>query len=54
MLLLAIANNAGEEGSVVVGELMKNSSQEMGFNAQTGKYVNMIQSGIIDPTKVMI
>jgi len=49
----AIANNAGEEGSVVVGELMKNSNQEMGFNAQTGKYVNMIQSGIIDPTKVV-
>lgn len=49
----AISNNAGFEGSVVVGELLKNASHENGFNAQTGEYVNMIHSGIMDPTKVV-
>ena len=49
----AIANNAGNEGSVVVGELLKNTTHELGFNAQTGEYVNMIQGGIMDPTKVV-
>ena len=48
----AIANNAGSEGSVVVGELMKNTSHEIGFNAQSAEYVNMIEAGIMDPTKV--
>jgi len=49
----AISNNAGFEGSVIVGELLKNTSHENGFNAQTGEYVNMIQKGIMDPTKVV-
>lgn len=49
----AISNNAGFEGSVVVGELLKKDSHEIGFNAQTGEYVNMIQDGIMDPTKVV-
>jgi len=49
----AIANNAGFEGSVIVGELVKNDSPDKGFNAQTGEYVHMIQSGIMDPTKVV-
>eukprot|EP01040_Poterioochromonas_malhamensis_P000260 gene260-272_t len=48
----AIANNAGHEGSVIVGELLKKESYEIGFNAQTGEYVDMIQNGIMDPTKV--
>lgn len=49
----AIADNAGVEGSVVIGELMKNTSHELGYNAQTNQYVNMIANGIIDPTKVV-
>lgn len=49
----AIANNAGFEGSVVVGELLKNTTADQGFNAQTGEYVHMIQNGIMDPTKVV-
>ena len=49
----AICNNAGFEGSVIVGELLKNTSHEIGFDAQTGQYVNMIQHGIMDPTKVV-
>lgn len=48
----AISNNAGVEGSVVVGELLKNTSHEMGYDAQKGVYCNMIQNGIMDPTKV--
>lgn len=49
----AISNNAGFEGSVIVGELMKQKTHENGFNAQTGEYVHMIQAGIMDPTKVV-
>jgi chaperonin GroEL len=49
----AISNNAGFEGSVVVGELLKNAFPDQGFNAQTGEYVHMIQNGIMDPTKVV-
>ena len=48
----AICNNAGEEGSVIVGELMKSTAPEEGFDARNGVYTNMIDSGIIDPTKV--
>jgi len=48
-----IAMNAGEEGAVVVGELIKEGvAVEMGFDAQNGVYTNMIEAGIIDPTKV--
>ncbi|SCZ81611.1 chaperonin GroEL [Acidaminobacter hydrogenoformans] len=46
-----IAMNAGQEGSVIV-EHVKNSDKGVGFNALTGEYVNMIQAGIVDPTKV--
>jgi chaperonin GroEL len=51
--LKAIANNAGFEGSVVVGELLKSDSHLKGFNAQNGEYVDMISAGIMDPTKVV-
>ena len=47
-----IAMNAGAEGAVVVGELLKTEDPEWGHNAATGEYCNMIQAGIIDPTKV--
>jgi len=49
----AIANNAGFEGSVVVGELLKKTDCGQGFNAQSGEYVEMISEGIMDPTKVV-
>ncbi|CEG38507.1 chaperonin [Plasmopara halstedii] len=48
-----IAKNAGHEGAVVVGKLLENNSPEHGFNAQTGEYVNLVDAGIIDPTKVV-
>jgi chaperonin GroEL len=47
-----IANNAGEEGSVVVAHV-KEMDQESGFNALSGKYENLVQAGVIDPTKVV-
>ncbi|ANC99134.1 chaperonin GroEL [Streptococcus suis] len=46
-----IAYNAGYEGSVIIDKL-KNSELGTGFNAATGKWVNMIEAGIIDPVKV--
>lgn len=48
----AIADNSGVEGSIVVGELLKNDSPDTGYNAQTAEYVQMIETGIMDPTKV--
>ena len=48
-----IAQNAGHDGGVVVGNLLREADQTMGFNAQTEKYENLIQSGVIDPTKVV-
>merc|ERR1712107_49087 len=50
---IQIAQNAGEEGAVVVQALLKSSDKSQGFNAQSGQYVDMIEAGIIDPTKVV-
>jgi len=48
-----IAKNAGEEGAVIVGELVKKDVPvELGFDAQNGVYTDMFEAGIIDPTKV--
>ncbi|HHA4956762.1 TPA: chaperonin GroEL [Enterococcus faecium] len=46
-----IAENAGYEGSVIVDKL-KNVELGTGFNATTGEWVNMVEAGIVDPTKV--
>lgn len=46
-----IAKNAGVDGSVII-ERLKNSEKGIGFNAVTGELVDMIEAGIIDPTKV--
>jgi chaperonin GroEL len=48
-----IAENAGVEGSIVVGKVTENKSATFGFDAQSEKYVDMIQAGIIDPAKVV-
>jgi chaperonin GroEL len=50
--LRQIANNAGFEGSVIVNQV-KELEKDKGFDAQSEKFVNMIQAGIIDPTKVV-
>ncbi len=46
-----IVNNAGEEGSVIVRELMTNKASK-GYNAQTGKFEDLVKAGVIDPAKV--
>lgn len=51
--LRQLADNAGHEGSVVVREVLALEEKDKGFDAQAEKYVNMIQAGIIDPTKVV-
>ncbi len=48
-----IVQNAGDDGSVVVGKILENSDYAFGYNAQTGEYVDLVKSGIIDPTKVV-
>jgi chaperonin GroEL len=48
-----IASNAGVDGSLVVDKVRNAKSFAKGYNAATGEYVNMIEAGIIDPTKVV-
>ena len=48
-----IAENAGVDGTVVVGKVLDNASATFGFNAQTEEYVDMVQAGVIDPAKVV-
>ena len=48
---MTIAKNAGVEGSLVVEKILQ-SSEEIGYDAMLGEYVNMVEKGIIDPTKV--
>jgi chaperonin GroEL len=48
-----IAENAGFDGSVVVGKLLEQDDPNIGFDAQSGKYCNLVKAGIIDPTKVV-
>jgi len=50
---MQISKNAGEEGAVVVQTILKSEDPFFGFNAQTSEYGNMIDAGIIDPTKVV-
>jgi chaperonin GroEL len=48
-----IAENAGVEGSIVVGKVLENASPTFGFNAQTEQYVDLVKDGVIDPAKVV-
>jgi len=48
-----ISENAGVEGSIVVGKVLENASPTFGFNAQTEEYVDLVQAGVIDPAKVV-
>jgi chaperonin GroEL len=48
-----IALNAGEDGSVVVGKILESSTYGFGYNAQTGRYGDLMGQGVIDPTKVV-
>jgi chaperonin GroEL len=48
-----IAENAGVEGSIVVGKILENKTETYGFDAQNEEYVDMVAKGIIDPAKVV-
>ena len=48
-----IANNAGADGSVIVGKLIEEGKPTIGYDAQTGEFTDMIKAGVIDPTKVV-
>jgi chaperonin GroEL len=51
--LRQIAANAGHDGPVVISKIQGNSEQAFGFNALTEKYENLLDAGVIDPTKVV-
>ena len=48
-----IVENAGVDGSVVVGKIVDKGDYAFGYDAQTGEYGDMFKLGIIDPTKVV-
>ena len=48
-----IASNAGVDGSIVIGKILESKDAQWGYNAQTGKYTNLVKDGVIDPTKVV-
>jgi len=48
-----IAQNAGHDGAVVAGKLVDANDTNLGFNAQTEVYENLVSAGVIDPTKVV-
>ena len=48
-----IASNAGHDGAVVSGRLFDGNDETLGFNAATDTYENLVQAGVIDPTKVV-
>jgi len=48
-----IVENSGSDGSIVVGKLLESKDTTYGYDAQKGEFTNMVQAGIIDPTKVV-
>ncbi|WP_294190354.1 TCP-1/cpn60 chaperonin family protein, partial [uncultured Sphingomonas sp.] len=52
-LVRQIAQNAGHDGAVVSGKLLEGNDTSLGFNAATDTYENLVQAGVIDPTKVV-
>ena len=51
--LRQIAENSGEDGAVIEGKVLENSSYSFGYDAQSGAYKDLIEAGIVDPTKVV-
>src|SRR5262252_6602681 len=51
--LRMIAENAGEEGAVVLGKVLDAKDQNFGFNAFSGDYEDLVKAGVLDPTKVV-
>jgi chaperonin GroEL len=50
--LRQIAQNAGHEGALVVGRVRDSKDENLGFNAETGEFVDLVKAGVIDPAKV--
>src|SRR3954451_8468582 len=48
-----IAENSGTDGAIVVGKLLESSDTNYGYDAQKGEFTNLVESGILDPTKVV-
>jgi chaperonin GroEL len=48
-----IVENAGEEGSVIVGKMLEQKDSNFGYDAQNGNYTDLVKAGIIDPAKVV-
>src|SRR5947207_1983392 len=51
--LRQIAENAGEEGAIVLGKINDSKDNNFGFNALTGEYEDLVKAGVLDPTKVV-
>ena len=51
--LRQIAENAGEEGAIVLGKVNDSKDNNFGFNALTGEYEDLVKAGVLDPTKVV-
>ena len=51
--LRQIAENAGEDGAVIAGKVLENGEYNFGFDAQNAEFKDLVQAGIIDPTKVV-
>ena len=48
-----IAENAGEDGAIIVGKLLEKADYNWGYNAATGEYQDLVKAGVIDPAKVV-
>lgn len=51
--LRQIAQNAGEEGAIVLGKVLESKDPNFGYNAQTGEFEDLVKAGVLDPTKVV-
>ncbi len=51
--LRQIAENAGEEGAIVLGKVNDSKDANYGYNALTGEYEDLVKAGVLDPTKVV-
>ena len=51
--LRQIAENAGEEGAIVLGKVNDSKDTNYGYNALTGEYEDLVKAGVLDPTKVV-
>ena len=51
--LRMIAENAGEEGAIVLGKINDSNDNNFGYNAPTGEYEDRVKAGVLDPTKVV-